>query len=133
MHHQFDDSPDDYDMDMDQRTRSIGNSGRSGRTILLGNGTEVLTNPDDSDTFEHGDEDKDLQSQIDKGQIQNERETTPAGDKRTPSPHSTSSPHSTPKTDLLDAVENSGEAEPKPSKSEDFKIQAATDSEISSK
>lgn len=40
MHHRFDDSPDDYDMDMDQRTRMLG---RGGRIILLGDGTEILT------------------------------------------------------------------------------------------
>lgn len=39
MHHRFDDSPDDYDMDMDQRTRMLG---RGGRIILLGDGTEIL-------------------------------------------------------------------------------------------
>jgi protein phosphatase 2C family protein 2/3 len=40
MHHRFDDSPDDYEMDMDQRTRMLG---RGGRIILLGDGTEILT------------------------------------------------------------------------------------------
>lgn len=40
-HHRFDDSPDDFDMDMDQRTRFLG--GRAGRIILLGDGTEILT------------------------------------------------------------------------------------------
>ena len=40
-HHHYDDSPDDFDMDMDQRTRFLG--GRAGRIILLGDGTEILT------------------------------------------------------------------------------------------
>lgn len=40
MHHRFDDSPDDYDIDMDQRTRMLG-GGRGGRVILLGDGTEI--------------------------------------------------------------------------------------------
>lgn len=40
-HHHFDDSPDDFEMDMDQRTRFLG--GRAGRIILLGDGTEILT------------------------------------------------------------------------------------------
>ncbi|KXT18260.1 hypothetical protein AC579_2921 [Pseudocercospora musae] len=30
MHHRFDDSPDDYDMDMDQRTRMLGHSDQDG-------------------------------------------------------------------------------------------------------
>lgn len=49
MHHGFEDSPDDYDMDMDARTRMLG---RGGRIILLGDGTEILTG--------HGDHDGDI-------------------------------------------------------------------------
>lgn len=30
MHHRFDDSPDDYDMDMDQRTRMLGHADHDG-------------------------------------------------------------------------------------------------------
>ena len=37
-HHHFDDSPDDFDNDMEQRTRFIGGKGR---VILLGDGTEI--------------------------------------------------------------------------------------------
>lgn len=66
MHHGFDDSADDYDMDMDQRTRMLG---RGGRIILLGDGTEILTgrgDDDDVDMDERGDaeedsDDKDLE------------------------------------------------------------------------
>lgn len=54
IHHRYDDSPDDYDMDMGRGTR-IG-QGLGGRIILL------------------GDEDKDLESQVNK----NQREETPA-------------------------------------------------------
>jgi protein phosphatase 2C family protein 2/3 len=46
MHHRFDDSPDDYEMDMDQRTRMLG---RGGRIILLGDGTEIVTGNSDGD------------------------------------------------------------------------------------
>lgn len=56
MHHRFDDSPDDYDMDMDQRTRMLG---RGGRIILLGDGTEILTGHSDQD----GDVDMDDRAQ----------------------------------------------------------------------
>jgi len=81
----FQDSEDDYSLDLDQHTRGIG--GRSGRIILLGNGTEVLTDSDDTEMFDHDAEDKDLESQVTKGQKQsiidqaerrNEREETPA-------------------------------------------------------
>ena len=64
-------------MDVDSRTRDLG--GRSGRIILLGDGTEVLTDSADSDMFDHDEEDKDLESQIHKGQVhaRSEREGTP--------------------------------------------------------
>lgn len=64
--HNFEDSGDDYDLDLDQRTRGIG--GRSGRIILLGDGTEVLTESDETEMFDHEEEDKDLESQVSKGQ-----------------------------------------------------------------
>ncbi|KAF1921835.1 protein phosphatase-like protein 2c [Ampelomyces quisqualis] len=64
VHHRIDDSPDDIDMDLDQRFRS--NSGQGGRIILLGDGTEISTDAPDSDMFDHEDEDKDLDSQVDK-------------------------------------------------------------------
>lgn len=61
----FDESGDDYDMDLDSRTRSM--SGRQGRIILLGDGSEVLTESDDTEMFDHDEEDKDLDSQVSKG------------------------------------------------------------------
>lgn len=61
-------------MDLDQRTRGIG--GRSGRIILLGDGTEVLTDSDETDMFDHEEEDKDLDSQVPKGG-RGDREETP--------------------------------------------------------
>lgn len=79
--HHAEDSPDDYDMDMDQRTKDIG--GRSGRIILLGDGTEVLTDSAETSTDMFDDaEDKDLESQVSKGQAstndaRSEREGTP--------------------------------------------------------
>jgi|TARA_R110002003_G_scaffold52_6_gene4377 protein phosphatase 2C family protein 2/3 len=51
-------------MDLDQRFRP--NSGLGGRIILLGDGTEISTDAPDSDMFDHEDEDKDLDSQVDK-------------------------------------------------------------------
>jgi len=61
-------------MDLDQRTRMIG--GNSGRIILLGDGTEVLTDaPDqDSDMFDQSeDEDvKDLENEVRKGQLESQ-------------------------------------------------------------
>ena len=97
MRHQFDhDSPDDYELDMDQRRG--GGFGRSGRIILLGDGTEVLTDSDDADMFDHHDEDKDTENQIKKGtpdtsdmdSARSEREGTPGPgieDDKKPSDH----------------------------------------------
>ena len=74
-HHRFDDSPDDYDMDMDQRTRFLG--GRAGRIILLGDGTEILTghvhdDDGDVDMEDRGEaeeaEDDDISEQVQKGE-----------------------------------------------------------------
>lgn len=68
-------------MDMDQRTKDFG--GRSGRIILLGDGTEVLTDSAETSTDMFDDaEDKDLESQVSKGQAstddaRGEREGTP--------------------------------------------------------
>jgi protein phosphatase PTC2/3 len=93
-------------MDMDQRTRKLG--GRSGRIILLGDGTEVLTDAADIDMFDHDEEDKDLSSQVgrgdspnhyaqeheeDDGSVRSEREGTPG-----PGPSLSSSSLSTPGT-----------------------------------
>ena len=103
--HQYDqDSPDDYELDSDQRAR--GGFGRNGRIILLGDGTEVLTDSDDTDMFDHTEEDKDTENQIRKStpntsdieSARNEREGTPgpqSGDETKPSNHPGSSPHNT--------------------------------------
>lgn len=64
VHHRIDDSPDDIDMDLDHRFRP--NSGLGGRIILLGDGTERHSESVDSDMFDHDDEDKDLESQVNK-------------------------------------------------------------------
>jgi protein phosphatase 2C family protein 2/3 len=70
VHHRFDnDSPDEYDMDMEGRSRMV--SGHGGRVILLGDGTEIMTDSGENDTdmFDQSDdEEKDLASQVSKGQ-----------------------------------------------------------------
>ncbi|KAI5199514.1 protein phosphatase [Aureobasidium subglaciale] len=71
VHHRYDsnDSPDEYDMDMEHRSRMLG--GGPGRVILLGDGTEIMTDSGENDTdmFDQSDdEEKDLASQVSKGQ-----------------------------------------------------------------
>lgn len=99
--HPYDESGDDYDLDLDQRTRGMGS--RSGKIILLGDGTEVLTDCDDTEMFDHSEEDKDLDSQVNKSQAtasedqkgsRSEREGTPAPQserRQTPEPVEASS------------------------------------------
>lgn len=70
---------------MDDRQRSHLIGGHQGRIILLGDGTEVLTDSaeHDSDMFDQSDEEeKDLESQVRKGQAaadgaRKQREETP--------------------------------------------------------
>lgn len=96
--HQFDhDSPDEYELDLDHRSRGFG--GKNGRIILLGDGTEVPTDSDDTEMFDHSEEDKDTENQVSKGtqasndeeSMRSEREGTPAPQplQRTESPSST--------------------------------------------
>lgn len=83
--HHHDDSGDDSDHDPEHRSRGFG--GRSGRIILLGDGTEILTDGDDTEMFDQIEEDKDLESQVSKGsnkakavqdEGRSEREATPS-------------------------------------------------------
>lgn len=85
MHHRFDDSPDDYDMDMDQRTRMLG---RGGRIILLGDGTEIDTGNDNDVDMEdrvteveevtEETDDEAVQRKQQNGDDRSQREGTPA-------------------------------------------------------
>lgn len=80
MRNHFEDGPDDYDVDED---RSRGYGVRAGRIILLGDGTEILTNHDDDDDdemFDHADDDQDIVHQTQHGSpdaTRSEREGTP--------------------------------------------------------
>lgn len=69
---QFDDSPDDYDLEMDNRSRAF--SVRAGRIILLGDGTEVHADQDEEELFDATEEDKDPESQV---RPRERREDTP--------------------------------------------------------
>ncbi|KAB2108633.1 Protein phosphatase 2C 2 [Alternaria gaisen] len=110
VHHRIDDSPDDIDMDLDTRFRP--NNGNGGRIILLGDGTEVSTGDHDGEMFDNEDEDKDLDSQVNKyNQETNDksfqdREGTP-GPQHESKVQVTESPSSvqTEKSDALEAAQ----------------------------
>lgn len=54
---------------MDSKLKTFGGGNQRGQIILLGDGTEVLTDSDDTEMFDHGDEDNDLESQVHKGEV----------------------------------------------------------------
>ncbi|PKS07538.1 hypothetical protein jhhlp_006142 [Lomentospora prolificans] len=76
VHHSFDDGDSGYDnADLEQRSRSFG-ANYGGRIIFLGDGTEVHPNSsDDSDMVDQTEEDKDLESQVTKGDKKEEAAT----------------------------------------------------------
>jgi protein phosphatase 2C family protein 2/3 len=67
VHHNFDDSDSGYDLEDHKQSKSFGIGGYRGRIIFLGDGTEVLTDSDDTEMFDNSEEDKDLASQVSKG------------------------------------------------------------------
>lgn len=92
MRNQLDhESPDEYELDLNRATRGFG--GRNGRIILLGDGTEVLTDSDDAEMFDHSEEDKDEENQIKKGTPAtsvNDNDSTRSEREGTPGPQSAS-------------------------------------------
>ncbi|KAG7055012.1 protein phosphatase [Colletotrichum scovillei] len=66
VHHNFDDSDSGYDVDVENKGKPFGIGGYKGRIIFLGDGTEVLTDSDDTEMFDNAEEDKDLESQVSK-------------------------------------------------------------------
>ncbi|QMW25404.1 hypothetical protein G4B84_000649, partial [Aspergillus flavus NRRL3357] len=80
---QFEENPDDYDMEND---RARGFSVRSGRIILLGDGTELVPDQNDEELFDQTEEDRDLPSQVQRelpDSARNEREGTPGPQSKT--------------------------------------------------
>ncbi|KAI2627399.1 PP2C-domain-containing protein [Hypomontagnella submonticulosa] len=74
VHHNLDDSDSGYDVDMENKSRTFGIGGYKGRIIFLGDGTEVLTDSDDTEMFDNSEEDKDLASQVSKNSSGEEAE-----------------------------------------------------------
>jgi protein phosphatase 2C family protein 2/3 len=63
VHHNFDDGDAEFDTDGDiQHGNGVGPY--HGRIILLGDGTEVITETDDNEMLENAEEDRDLDSQV---------------------------------------------------------------------
>jgi protein phosphatase PTC2/3 len=77
VHHNFDDSDREYDAE-DKQGKPFGIGGYKGRIIFLGDGTEVLTDSDDTEMFDNAEEDKDLASQVAK----NDTAATSSEDKK---------------------------------------------------
>lgn len=66
VHHNYEDSDSGYELDGENKGKPFGTGGYRGRIIFLGDGTEVLTDSDDTEMFDNADEDKDLESQVTK-------------------------------------------------------------------
>lgn len=136
-HHRFDDSPDDYDMDMDQRTRFIG--GRAGRIILLGDGTEVLmghSHDDDGDIDmeDRGEAEEEEDDDLDE-QVQKEDKTSPNGEtvdqersKREETPAPSLQGKNTESSDKVDEAKQQESQSSNGSMPTEPKMAAATDS-----
>ncbi|KAL8683636.1 MAG: hypothetical protein Q9186_000409 [Xanthomendoza sp. 1 TL-2023] len=81
-------SGEDDDLDLDKEGGVP--DGRSGRIILLGNGTEVLTDSDEQEVFDHEDDDRDLENQVSRHDANASQELADARNQRedTPGPQS---------------------------------------------
>lgn len=119
MHHRTDDSADDIDMDIDHRFRPSG----GGRIILLGDGTEISADSADNEMFDNDDEDKDLESQVNKF---NKDDTAREAREGTPGPQSTAQV-----TESPSSVQTEGSDAPAQTSSETR--QAATPAQSSEK
>lgn len=84
----LEDSGDDYDLELDKQGSGYG--GRSGRIILLGNGTEVQTDSDEQEVFDHEDDDRDLENQVSKHDAKTDKDMADLRSQRedTPGPQS---------------------------------------------
>jgi protein phosphatase 2C family protein 2/3 len=93
VHHNFDDSDSGFEHEgMDQKGKGFGN--QRGRIILLGDGTEVLTDSDDTEMFDHSEEDRDLASQVHKPQVTSTQDTATSEKTGTADPANKSTPAS---------------------------------------
>lgn len=70
VHHNFDDSDSEY-MDTDRKQSR-------GRIILLGDGSEVLTNSDNTEMFDQSEENQDLENQVSKDSGNSEKSESKA-------------------------------------------------------
>lgn len=112
VHHNFDDSENDYENDVEQKGgRNFGIGGYKGRIIFLGDGTEVLTDSDDTEMFDNAEEDKDLESQVSKNSSNAaEAEAKPTTESAQPSEEKKSEADQTASTGTTAASESKPEA-----------------------
>jgi protein phosphatase PTC2/3 len=121
VHHNFDDSDSGYDVDMDKQSKPFGIGGYKGRIIFLGDGTEVLTDSDDTEMFDNAEEDKDLASQVSKSSSGEEGEDNSGLPPRAPSPpprEKKSNTTSESKTETATSDTPTDEAQTEPKKEE---------------
>ncbi|KAI9678132.1 MAG: Protein phosphatase 2C 2 [Caeruleum heppii] len=120
VHHRFDES-DEYDADLEHRN---DNGRASGRVIVLGDGSEVLTGSDDTEMLDRDDEDQDLQSQVSKTSANPPPGTSTEGNP--PSSEINSTPQPAPDTTIPEKLFAS------PSKTPETSETSTKDSDVSS-
>lgn len=110
---------------MENKSKGFGIGGYKGRIIFLGDGTEVLTDSDDTEMFDNSEEDKDLASQVSKNSEDVQLPPrAPSPPPRTPKKQDTKSQaktdESTPKNSITtaEAVAEAFKDEPKEAKTE---------------
>ena len=77
-------SDDEWETEHGSGRRGMG--GRSGRIIILGDGSEVLTDSDDQEMFDQEEEDKDIGSQVGRGVVHDDKAVAQAQREGTPGP-----------------------------------------------
>lgn len=64
VHHNYDDSDMDADLDSGNQGQTFGAGGYRGRAILLGDGTQVLTTEESGEEWDNADEENDIKNQV---------------------------------------------------------------------
>ncbi|KAH8670874.1 phosphatase 2C-like domain-containing protein [Xylariales sp. PMI_506] len=128
VHHNFDDSDGGYDVDSDSKSKSFGIGGYKGRIIFLGDGTEVLTDSDDTEMFDNAEEDKDLASQVSKQSSGGEEDDEAGDDSHSLPPRAPSPPPREKKSTSTSETKDTPAEEAKTESKEEAKADSSSES-----
>ncbi|KAK7511251.1 protein phosphatase 2C protein 1 [Phyllosticta citriasiana] len=110
IHHRYDDSPDDDLIHIGPNARIGYHMG--GRVIYLGDGTDLSSDSAEHEMFDHDEEDKDLESQVNKTQREETPAPTDVSEAGTPAktPATSNTTHESPASDKTEKSEGSTDA-----------------------